>query len=145
MKIKDTDSFYEKCDKVLIYLAEIAKSTTKVQPLTHLNKLHEDLGIELNDQVLDFLKRDKGFIYMPPNEPYAQISSLGLAFISHSSFVQEQLKLETEGKLKWYETENAKQIFDDYPVVKRRAIRSETIAIFALIVAAIGLILQWIN
>jgi hypothetical protein len=144
MKINDPDSFNEKCDKVLRYLAEIATKETNVQILTHLNTLCSDMGINPNDPILRFLTRDKGFIYMPPNEALVQITSLGLAFISHSSFVQEQLKSETEGKLKWYETENAKQIFEDYPKIKARAKRSEGYAILALIVSAIAIVLPLI-
>jgi hypothetical protein len=144
MAIKDTDSFNEKCDKVLRYLAEIATKETNVQILTHLNTLCSDMGINANDPIIRFLTRDKGFIYMPPHEAFVQISSLGLAFISHSSFVQEQLKSETEGKLKWYETENAKQIFEDYPKIKTRAKRSEGYAILALIVSAIAIVLPLI-
>lgn len=145
MKIQDTDSFNEKCDKVLRYLAEISMKETNVQILTHLNTVCSDLGINTNDPVLNFLERHKEFIYRPQNSAHVQITSPGLAFISHSSFVQEQLKSDTEGKLKWYETENAKQIFEDYPNVKRRSIRNEWIAIFAAAAAVLGLILQWIN
>lgn len=131
-------SFNEKCDKVLRYLAEIANSETQVQYLTSLNQLVADTGVNLNDPVINFLERHKGFIYMPRNEPYIQISSPGLAFISHSSFVQEQLKLETEGKLKWYETENAKQIFDDYPIVKKQRNRSYIIVVITILMTIVS-------
>ncbi len=145
MKINHADSFNEKCDKVLFYLKGIAESNTQVQELIKMDRLILDTGIKINDPVINFLSYQKKFIDIHMQNGYIQISSAGMAFISHSSFVKEQIKSDTEGLLKWYETENAKQIFDDYQNVKSRTIRSEWIAIFALIVAAIGLILQWIN
>src|SRR6185312_14299988 len=105
MKIQDTDSFNEKCDKVLRYLADISNKETKLQILTHLNTVSSDLGINPGDPVLHFLETEKKFIYRPNFGPHIQISSSGLAFISHSSFVQDQLNSDTEGKLRWYETE----------------------------------------
>jgi hypothetical protein len=144
MRINDTDSFNEKCDRVLNYLSNISKSDNDVQILTHLNKLSTDTGISINDPVINFLSYQKNFITLHTKTAHVNISSLGMAFISHSSFVKEQLKSETEVTLKWYETENAKQIFDDYPIVKRRAIRGEAIAILALIVSGIAIVLPLI-
>ena len=143
MTIQNTDSFNEKCDKVLRYLAEISKSDNKVQILIHLNQLISDTRIEANDPVINFLSHHKKFIDIDMKSGYVQISSPGMAFISHSSFVEEQIKSDTERKLKWYETENAKQMFEDFPKTKARTIRSEWIAIFALIATVIGLMLQW--
>ncbi len=145
MKINETDTFNEKCDKVLIYLADISKSDKNVTPLTHLNNVSKDLEISINDPVIHFLSHEKNFVFIDRKTAFSSITSSGFAFISHSSFVKEQLKSETEGILKWYETENAKQIFDDYAKVKSRTIRNEWIAIFAAAVAMLGLILQWIN
>ena len=144
MIIKDTDTFNEKCDKILHYLLEFDKSEKNVTPLIHLEKLCSELGIVHNDPAIHYLSHEKNYISLDRKTAFCSISSLGIAFISHSSFVKEQLKLETDNKLKWYETENAKQIFDNYPLEKSRAIRNQWIAILALIVSVIAIVLQLI-
>lgn len=143
MKIRETASFNEKCDCILRYLKGIADKQHEVMELIKANKLQLDTGININDPVINFLSHHKKFIDIDMKTGYVQISSLGMAFISHSSFVEEQIKSDTEGLLKWYETENAKQMFEDYPKTKARTIRSEWIAIFAVIATVLGLMLQW--
>lgn len=145
MKIIKTDTFNEKCDKILNYLFEISKKDKQVQILTHLNIVSSDLDITTNDPVLHYLSHEKKYVYIDMKNAFTNITSSGIAFISHSSFVKEQLKSETDTKLKWYETENAKQIFDDYPIVKRRTIRSELIAIISIIIATIAVIIQLVT
>lgn len=115
------ESFNEKCDKVLLYLLNIYKNSVDVHPLTHINKLDQDIGIRSADEVIQFLAYQKKFIRIDTKTAYLNISPKGIAFISHSSFVKEQKRLDTETTLKWYEQENAKKVFEDYPVIDKRS------------------------
>lgn len=139
-------TFYEKCDKVLLYLKENSSGQRPdvIFPI-NLNELEKNTGVSFSDDVLNFLVNDKKYIERryTNKAQYFNLTSSGMAFISHSSFVKEQSKKDEEGKLRWYETENAKQAFDDYPNIKNRAKRSEWIAILSLILAVILPMIEW--
>ena len=72
------------------------------------------------------------------------VGSVAFAQEKTESLLSRALKNRENSNVKNAVDENAKQIFEDYPNVKKRAIRSELTAIFAAIAAAIGLIIQWI-
>lgn len=127
-------SFNEKCDKILNYLADISRSDNQIQVMIHINKLSTDTGINSNDPVINFLQYQKKFIDMNIKTAYLQISSSGLEFISNNSFCQIQANLETNNSLNWYNQQDAKQRFDDYPIVRRQKRN-------AYIFAAIGILL----
>jgi len=60
-------------------------------------------------------------------------------------FIDEEQKAhEFEVNKKWWESENARLQFLNFPSVEKRAKRSEYYAILALIVSAIAIVLQWI-
>ena len=56
---------------------------------------------------------------------------------------KEYKKEQEETAKKWYETENARMMFEDYPTTEKRARRSMQISIVTLILAALTLMLQW--
>src|SRR4051812_7301657 len=60
-----------------------------------------------------------------------------------TSFEEERKKRESEENKKWYDTENAKRAFEDYPKIKRRARNSYIISIVSVILTAIGLMIKW--
>lgn len=134
------DSFYEKCDKVLFYLLAIYKRNNRVQELIHINQLEADTGIDSNDAVINFLIYEKKFVYMDLKTAYLQISTKGIAFISHSSFVREQENSDTAVSLKWYDQQNAKDVFDNYPEIKKKA----NFTFYLSIITALVLILELI-
>ena len=72
------ESFNEKCDKVLIYLKEIATANDSVQELIKPGRLAYDTGISINDPVINFLSHKKNFIDIDIKNEYVQISSLGI-------------------------------------------------------------------
>lgn len=135
-------SFYEKCDAVLLYLKEQSSGQRPdaIIPIK-LTELEEKTGVTFSDEVLNFLINDKKYIERRySGSQYFNLTSLGMAFISHSSFVKEQEKLDAENVLKWYQTENAKQVFEDYPKVDRRAKTSLLLSCLALILAGLSLL-----
>ena len=138
-------SFYEKCDSVLIYLKDKSSGQQKdAILLIKLDELEQNTGVVFSDEVLNFLINDKKYIERHySGSQYFNLTSLGMAFISHSSFVKEQQKLDGDNILKWYQTENAKQIFDDYPNVDKRAKRSFLLSLLAIILAGLSLLAKW--
>lgn len=131
-------SFNEKCDKVLNYLADLSRSDNQVQIMIHITKLSTATGINSNDPVINFLQYQKKFIDMDIKSAHLQISSSGLEFISNNSFCRIQDNLETNNSLNWYNQQDAKQRFDDYPVVMRQKRN-------AYIFAAVGILLTLLS
>lgn len=56
---------------------------------------------------------------------------------------QNRIYKESDRKLKWYETENAKQIFDNYPKVDFRSKWALRVSIAAIILTILLQIIQW--
>ena len=141
MERQITLSFNEKCDKILNYLADISRRNDDVQILIHMNKLNTETGIKMNDPVINFLSHKKRYIDIDIKTAYVQISSAGLEFISNNSFCQIQANSDTNNLLNWYNQQDAKQRFDDYPLVKRQ---KRNAYIFAAITLALTIISTWI-
>jgi hypothetical protein len=139
-------SFYEKCDAVLLYLKEESSGQRHdlIIPIK-LKELEERTGVTFSDEVLNFLINDKKYIIRQygQSSQLFYLTSLGMSFISHSSFVKDQEKLDAENILKWYQTENAKQVFKDYPKVNNRAKLSLLLSILAVIIAGLTLLIKW--
>lgn|GEM_PF-4085630 len=117
------------------------KDAGGVHYLIHLTKVEVDTGISPHDAVISFLVYEKKFIYLDTKTANIVITPKGISFISYSSFVKEQEKLDTEITLKWYEQENAKKIFEDYPSVDKRSKWAIGISIALLIVELVRLII----
>ncbi len=132
-------SFNEKCDSILIYLKELADKRQDVMELIRSDKLKSDLGIDINDPAFGYLCNDKKFIDLDRKSGYFQISSAGMAFISHSSFVDIQKTKEEDVQLKWYETQNAKDVFDNFSTTQRNSKLALIIAVLSAILTLIGL------
>ena len=138
-------SFNEKCDNVLLYLKKsLGQHKDAILP-TRLDELEKNTGISFTDNVLNFLANDKKYIERTYSGGWQHfhLTPSGMAFISHSSFVKEQEKLDSDTSLKWYQTENAKKIFEDYPNVNRRSKTSLYLSWFAVGLTVIGLLLKW--
>ncbi len=136
------ESFNEKCDKVLLYLLDIYKKEAGgVHQLTHLTKVESDIGISPHDAVISFLVYEMKFIYLDTKTAHIVITPKGISFISHSSFVKEQLIKETKISLDWYDREDAKQRFDDYPTVKRQRDVAYGLAILGAVLTIISVII----
>lgn len=54
---------------------------------------------------------------------------------------QEYKKQELD--LKWYQTENAKIQYNDYPRLKRRARNAFILSIISVLIAALGVLIKW--
>src|SRR5688572_22103115 len=65
-----------------------------------------------------------------------RLTSKGWEFESFEKIESEKSQ---ERMKQWYDTENAKQIFEDYPNVKSRSKRSEIISWISLLLAAISI------
>jgi hypothetical protein len=132
------ESFNEKCDRVLNYLLD--KPSQYIEMLSW-DKFTSETGITKGDPVIDFLYKDKRFIEITTSS--INISPLGTAFISHDSFCKNQSALETKQSLEWYNREDAKQRFDDYPTIKRQRNTAYVLGILMFILAIITLIVHF--
>lgn len=101
--------------------------------------LDKDFTASQPDKLVVNLRMLDGYI---TKTPYGtMLTDEGWAF---TSFEDINRKKEQHELKHWYETENARNVFEDYPNVKSRLIRSEWTSIFAIIVAAIGIMQPWI-
>ena len=94
------ESFYEKCDRVLIYLK---RRPSPFKEITTFKIFTSETGVLPSDNVLIFLRKDKGFIEYTSYD--ISITSLGVAFISSNSFHKEEIN---ETELKQLNIENIK-------------------------------------
>ena len=84
--------------------------------------------------------KDKKYIGSTSHDVW--ITPLGEQFISNSTFHQEQRESEIESSLNWYNREDAKQRFEDYPSLKKREQLLPIIAVVELLVIVIIGVLQ---
>jgi len=136
----EKETFNEKCDRVLNYLKD---KPSRYIELLSWKKFIEDTGINKMDPVIDFLWKEMKYIEM--STVALNISPTGLAFISHNSFCKEQDAKEIKVSMEWYNREDAKQRFDDYPSLKRNKNWLLAIAIIEAILLLIGLLISHQN
>ncbi|MEO6229196.1 MAG: hypothetical protein ABJB11_06955 [Ferruginibacter sp.] len=138
-------SFFEKCDSVLFYLKEKSNGQRSdvIFPIK-LDELERNTGVTFSDEVLNFLANDRKYIERHySGSQYFNLTSAGMAFISHNSFVKGQKKIDEEDVLKWYHNANAKQQYDDYPKIKRQKDNAYIVAIVSAIISLSSVIIAY--
>lgn len=82
------------------------------------------------------------------NDLWTELTKLGWEFKSFAeeeAKKKEQTELETISQAKqWFETENARMQFEDYPKTKSRLARSEVISYASIAIALATLMQQWL-
>ena len=136
----ESETFNQKCDRILNYLND--KPNRYVELLSWENFTSET-GISKKDYVIEYLYKERKFIDCTMSS--VSISSLGAAFISHNSFCKIQEALDTKQSLEWYNREDAKQRFDDYPTVKKQRDVAYGIAILGVVLTIISLIIALVK
>jgi hypothetical protein len=138
--MKTQKTFNEKCDLVLTYLknrpSRFVESTT-------IQKFTEETGISIHDNAVIHLQIDKNYIEYDKSD--INITSLGASFIENNSFHKMQQDTELSSSLLWYNADDAKQRFEDYPKVKKQRNIAFIFSGLTLLIAAIAVYLQWRN